>query len=237
MTWKNILPWTGNSAYQQEERTFSMNFDTSRKNYTGLAFVAVLHLVAAGIAVKQSTVWVTHADPGPVILVPPKALPPEPKPQANDDFDVAPAKPVITTPLPELDVNWDTERPTISTPPEGPLARIDPGPSGPGPGGKTEGPRAAPKTTAAVIDSSNCAKPSYPAAALRNGDEGTVTLAFLIGKDGNVASAKVERTSGHRDLDRAALQGLSLCAFKPGTLDGIAQESWARMQYAWRLDE
>jgi protein TonB len=90
---------------------------------------------------------------------------------------------------------------------------------------------------AAVIDAANCAKPTYPAGALRNGDEGTVTLAFLIGKDGHVASAKIERTSGHRDLDRAALQGLSMCAFKPGTVDGVAQESWARMQYAWRLDE
>jgi len=214
-----------------------MNFDTSRKNYSGLAFVAVLHLVAAGIALKHSTVWITHTDPGPVILVPPK--PEETKHETPEPPDVPKTKmPVITPPvIPIIDevfpvdpqITVTTEKPREPTPPgiAGPDTKHEP----------VEPARHQPVNVAAVIDAVNCAKPTYPAGALRNGDEGTVTLAFLIGKDGHVASAKVERTSGHRDLDRAALQGLSMCAFKPGTVDGVAQESWARMQYAWRLDE
>jgi len=144
---------------------------------------------------------------------------------------------VFIPPVPVIE-NWPTE-PTITTvTPEKPREHIDPGPPGPGPGREIVEPvRHPPVNVAAVIDAASCVKPAYPAAALRNGDEGTVTLAFLIGKDGRVASAKVERTSGHRDLDRAALQGLSMCAFKPGTIDGVAQESWARMQYAWQLDQ
>ncbi len=213
-----------------------MNFDTSRKNYSGLAFVAVLHLVAAGFALKHSTVWITRATgPEPVEV---KPLPPEPKLEpANVPEPAMTQLPVFIPPVPVIE-NWPTE-PTITTvTPDKPREHIDPGPPGPGPNREIVEPvRHQPVNVAAVIDAASCAKPAYPAAALRNGDEGTVTLAFLIGKDGRVASAKVERTSGHRDLDRAALQGLSMCAFKPGTIDGVAQESWARMQYAWQLDQ
>jgi protein TonB len=90
---------------------------------------------------------------------------------------------------------------------------------------------------AAVVDAANCTKPDYPKSALRNGDSGVVTLALLIGTDGRVADSKVEKSSGFRDLDRAAQVGLGLCRFKPGTMDGVPQQSWTRMQYVWNLDE
>ncbi|SFG26359.1 outer membrane transport energization protein TonB [Duganella sp. CF458] len=216
-----------------------MNFDTSRKNYSGLAFVAVLHLVAAGIALKNSTILITREEPILVEYYPDPQMP-EPKVLPPKVPDIPPTKlPVITPPeFPILEIA-PVDPPITTVPPDGPpREKTLPGPSGPGPkGDPVEPARRQPVNVAAVIDAASCAKPAYPAAALRNGDEGTVTLAFLIGKDGHVASAKVERTSGHRDLDRAAMQGLSMCAFKPGTIDGVAQESWARMQYAWRLDE
>ena len=214
-----------------------MNFDHARKNYSGLAFVAALHLAAAGIALKNSTVWISHAAPQEPVQV--KPLPPETrKVEPAEDFKVPLSPPPVVTP-PRLIEDLDYPKaPTIATsPPEArPGAEPGPGKGDPGSGKGEAPPRHEPKVIAAVIDSANCAKPAYPAAALRNGDEGTVTLAFLIGKDGRVASAKVEKTSGFRDLDRAALHGLSLCAFKPGTVDGAAQESWARMQYSWSLD-
>lgn len=214
-----------------------MNFDSSRKNYTGLALVLALHLVAVGVALKNSTILITRADPGPISVLPPKPLPPEPQPEPTNDFDVPRTQaPTVTVRVPDIVVEWEAPTTITPGPPGEPVVRKNPG--GGGEGGDSAGTaRREPVTVAAVIDAAGCAKPAYPAAALRNGDQGTVTLAFLIGKDGRVASAKVERTSGHRDLDRAALQGLSLCAFKPGTVDGVAQESWARMQYAWNLDD
>ncbi len=217
-----------------------MNFDTHRKNYTGLAFVAVLHLVAAGIALKNSTVWISHPEPGFVSVLPAKPTPPDPQPQASNDFDIPRTNPVTTRLPDELDIKWETEKTITTTTPDGTQGEREPGGRATGGGngnGSVEPAHHEPAVVAAVIDAASCARPAYPAAALRNGDEGTVTLAFLVGKDGRVASARVERSSGHRDLDRAALQGLSLCAFKPGTIDGVAQESWARMQYAWHLDE
>jgi protein TonB len=90
--------------------------------------------------------------------------------------------------------------------------------------------------TPAVVDFSTCAKPEWPKSSLRNEETGTVTMAFLIGVDGRVAEAKVVKSSGFRDLDKAAQTGISKCKFKPATVDGKPQEGWQQMQYVWTLE-
>ena len=93
-----------------------------------------------------------------------------------------------------------------------------------------------PVSTAAVISASSCEKPEYPSASKRLEEEGTVTLKFLVGADGKVLESAVEKSSGFRRLDEAARAGLSKCQFKPGTVDGKPQQSWASMKYTWRLE-
>ena len=97
--------------------------------------------------------------------------------------------------------------------------------------------RPAPSRTPAVVDASKCAKPEYPPASIRASETGLVVLQFLIGADGSVIDSKVERSSGFRRLDDAAIRGLSLCKFKAGTEEGKAVQSWARIEYLWKLDE
>jgi protein TonB len=97
-------------------------------------------------------------------------------------------------------------------------------------------PPAPPVQTAAVISASSCEKPEYPSASKRLEEEGTVTLKFLVGADGKVLESAIEKTSGFRRLDEAARAGLSKCQFKPGTIDGKPQQSWASMKYTWRLE-
>jgi bla regulator protein BlaR1 len=89
--------------------------------------------------------------------------------------------------------------------------------------------------TAAVADFNTCAKPVWPRESLRNENQGTVTLKFLIGADGHVKDSMVTKSSGYAPLDRAASEGISLCKFKPGTEDGKPVESWMFMQYVWTL--
>jgi len=84
-------------------------------------------------------------------------------------------------------------------------------------------------------DYSTCAKPDYPKAALRGGQEGTVKLEFLVGADGTAKSAAVAATSSHPLLDSAALEGIRRCRFKPGTRDGKAVESKVNVIYEWSL--
>ena len=96
---------------------------------------------------------------------------------------------------------------------------------------------AGPVRVAAVVDPSACTKPEYPRTSLRAEETGVVTLALLIGVDGRVVDSRVEKSSGFKDLDRAARNGLSLCKFKPGSVDGKPEQSWTKMQYVWKLED
>jgi protein TonB len=90
--------------------------------------------------------------------------------------------------------------------------------------------------TAVFADANACALPDYPARAIRDGASGTTTLALLVGPDGRVSSARVEHSSGSKDLDRAAVNALSLCRFKPATSNGVPESAWASLAYVWKLD-
>jgi protein TonB len=90
---------------------------------------------------------------------------------------------------------------------------------------------------AAVLNAAvNCQKPEYPAAARREEEEGTVLLRFLVEVDGKVVKSQIEKSSGFPRLDEAARSALSRCQFKPGTLDGKPEQSWASMRFTWRLE-
>jgi bla regulator protein BlaR1 len=89
--------------------------------------------------------------------------------------------------------------------------------------------------TPAVADFGSCAKPEWPRQSLRNENTGTVTLSFLISKDGQVEDSKVMKSSGFRPLDMAAREGIARCHFKPATEDGKPVQSWTNVQYVWTL--
>ena len=61
-------------------------------------------------------------------------------------------------------------------------------------------------------------------------------MATLVKADGTVADSKVDKSSGFKNLDKAAQKGLSGCKFKPGTKDGAPAQTWTKVDYAWKLD-
>lgn len=87
----------------------------------------------------------------------------------------------------------------------------------------------------ASFDPKNC-KIDYPKASLVNEEQGTVSLSILVNADGSVAEAKVDKSSGFKNLDKAAQKGLSGCKFKPGSKDGAPAQTWTKVDYAWKLD-
>lgn len=95
---------------------------------------------------------------------------------------------------------------------------------------------AAPVRVGAMVNAANCEKPEYPSASRRLEEEGTVSLKFLVGVDGKVLQAEVDKSSGFRRLDEAARAGLAKCQFKPATVDGKPEQAWASMKYTWRLE-
>lgn len=84
---------------------------------------------------------------------------------------------------------------------------------------------------------SSCALPRYPAASERLREEGVVMLRFLIGENGQVLQGQIDQSSGYKRLDDAALAALSLCKFKPATVDGQPKQDWSALRYRWELKD
>ena len=86
----------------------------------------------------------------------------------------------------------------------------------------------------ASLDAKNC-KAEYPKASLMNEEQGNVSMSFLVAADGNVVESKLEKSSGYKNLDKAAIKALSACKFKPGTKDGSVAQTWTKVDYSWKL--
>lgn len=67
----------------------------------------------------------------------------------------------------------------------------------------------------------------YPIIALRNHEQGTVTLRVLVGADGKPQQVEIDHSSGSHALDIAARDAVRHWTFKPGMRGGIAYAAWA----------
>ncbi|MCD0245747.1 energy transducer TonB [Xanthomonas melonis] len=78
--------------------------------------------------------------------------------------------------------------------------------------------------------------PSYPAAALRAGQQGTVLLRVLVGTDGRPTEVSVQTSSGHRVLDLAARsQVLRSWRFQPAMQNGQAVQAYGLVPVSFSL--
>lgn len=82
----------------------------------------------------------------------------------------------------------------------------------------------------------SCAKPVYPVEALKAKREGTVSFSFDVGADGNLLGSKVDKSSGHADLDETALAALDKCQFTPASQDGKPIADTSKVKYVWTLN-
>ncbi|MDQ2822143.1 MAG: energy transducer TonB [Pseudomonadota bacterium] len=87
----------------------------------------------------------------------------------------------------------------------------------------------------ASFDPKSC-KVEYPKASLMNEEQGTTSMSFLISADGSVSDSKLDKSSGFKGLDKAAIKSLSACKFKPGSKDGAPAQTWTKVDYSWKLD-
>jgi periplasmic protein TonB len=79
--------------------------------------------------------------------------------------------------------------------------------------------------------------PPYPAAAKRRQAEGDTSLEVCVSAAGRVTSASLAGSSGHSDLDDAALKWIRNGRFTPGELDGVAQSVCGHnVIYEWNLE-
>lgn len=92
------------------------------------------------------------------------------------------------------------------------------------------------KGTAPIVQFDTCEKPQYPRTSARYEESGRVTIAFYVGADGKLLRARKLESSGHIELDHAALTGIAACAFEPVYRNGKAVPAWAKVQYVWSLE-
>lgn len=221
-----------------------MNFSNKKdpgKNATGFIIVLVLHVLVAWAIVSGlgtrivtkvteavETKLIEEVAPPPPPETPPPPPPPEMK--APPPPFIPPVEVQVQTPPPPqnaISVATNTPPPTTTLAP--PAPPVPPGPPAP------PAPRG-PSRTEAGVDFNTCARPEYPRSSQRNEESGMTTLQFLIGVDGHVKESKLQKSSGFRDLDRAAISALSKCRFKPATADGNPIEAWTAVQYVWTLE-
>jgi len=98
---------------------------------------------------------------------------------------------------------------------------------------KVEAP--APASYGAVVYAA-VAAPAYPPIARRQGREGETLLRVLVGVDGRALKVEINRSSGHRELDRAAMIAVRGWRFRAAMEGGVAIESWVEVPIAFSLD-
>ncbi|MBI3713225.1 MAG: energy transducer TonB [Burkholderiales bacterium] len=218
----------------------TLNFNQPpRKSLSSISVTIALHIIVFGLALQTGRIISEpHSKPVTVTFDDKKPIDP-PKPvEMNKPKINLPEQAIIE--LPKLPDTTSDPTKTITTRAKNSddtgVRDDNSGGAGTTNGSGDTGAKHVPVHIAAQVDSNACAKPEYPLTSLRNQEEGTVNLAMLIGVDGKVLESKVEKSSGSKALDRAAIAGLSLCKFSAGSTDGVAEKSWAKLQYVWTIN-
>ena len=82
----------------------------------------------------------------------------------------------------------------------------------------------------------NRVTPVYPRSARRKGHEGAVAIDVLVAEDGSVSGVGLFASSGHPELDAAALEAARTARFAPATEDGAAVCGRIRMAFDFKLE-
>lgn len=82
----------------------------------------------------------------------------------------------------------------------------------------------------------NAVKPYYPDDSIERRETGQVNIRVVVGTDGTVKNAGVERSSGFRRLDNAALTAAKRTTFHPYMDNGVAVAVMASIPYRFNLN-
>ena len=175
-----------------------------------LIHVALGYALVTGLAysaVKKAIERVTTVD---IVEEPPEEEPPPPPDEVQPPPIVAPPPPINLSPAPPP-IQTVTQAPP---PPPVVIPRAAPPPPSPPPPSRARGATADGQGRWAARIQEN-----YPSRAIRDEVEGRVGVRVTIGANGRVSACTVTSSSGSRDLDSAACEGMERYARYNPALD------------------
>jgi protein TonB len=159
-----------------------------------------------------------------VVESPPPAAPPPPvaRTSAPPTAIASPAAPAIPARVPT--------RPAPTLPAAAPPSALA------APAAVSPVPKAITDTMSASVDYASVSRPAYPAAALRRSAQGEALIRVHVGADGRPGQVQLARSSGDRDLDRAAVLAVRGWRFQPARDSGAPVAAWVVVPVAFSLD-
>ena len=77
--------------------------------------------------------------------------------------------------------------------------------------------------------------PQYPSALLKKGIGGKVIVTCVIDAAGNLSSTRIKQSSGHPELDKAAINAVSRWKFKPATRGGKKFKATCNVPFTFQV--
>ena len=77
--------------------------------------------------------------------------------------------------------------------------------------------------------------PQYPSSLLKKGIGGKVIVSCVIDAKGNLSSSSIRQSSGHPELDKAALTAVGRWKFKPAVRGGKAFKATCNIPFNFEV--
>lgn len=214
--------------------TDSIDFPRQKLSWpriAGTAFAIALHVVVFMMLMAPISAQKAPDKEDDVTLVsfiePPKPPPPPPPPPKEPPKTITKIveqpKPTPVPPPPEAPpIVYDTPSPVAyEAPPPAPPA-----------------PAAIPQDFGGEVDATGRAMnpPQYPPEEQRRGITGTVTVGLTYDANGNVTDVQVIKSSGNRNLDRAAVKAAKRWKVNPGMRNGVKVAGVAKTDVVFTLN-
>ncbi len=194
------------ASRSRSEQTPSFQLPPGTWKIAGIAFgIGVLLFLLVWLNARRSNEFY-RADPAqPQAKAAELAPLPAPLPAGAGASDMPDARPEAVEEPPQLV--------ETTPPPPAPIAEAAPAAAAPEPVASAASDRPVPLPEQSPA-------PTYPPAALRRGESGTVVVQVDVGIDGSPLDARVIERSGSRELDRAALDAVRGWRFQPAMSNG-----------------
>ena len=218
---------------QQEPASRPARYEAGRFDAKSLAVVIGFHIVAIAMLLTAKAAVQKDA-PLPVLHTfdlaapaPPPAAPPEPAKLAVD--------PPLTVPKPAVQLVTQSRHilPVAENPVQPvQVAIVAPMEVAAPPSPAPPAPVTPPDFNAAQL---NNPAPAYPYPSRKAREEGVALLRVLVTKTGHAGDVRLERTSGFRRLDRAAISTVRKWRFVPARQAGDAVAAWVLVPVTFKL--